>query len=56
MLECVCVLHASVFPEESAGTAAAAASPYKDVCLWTEGWQKGRKRRNKLVGGRTGVR
>lgn len=53
VLECVCVLHASVFPEESVETAAA-VSPYKDVCSWTEGWRKGR--RNTLVGGRTGVR
>lgn len=41
---CVCVLDASVFPKESARTAAA-VSPYKDVCLWKEGWRKGRKRR-----------
>ena len=35
----VCVLHASVFPNESARTAAA-VSPYKDVCWWKEGWRK----------------
>lgn len=35
----VCVLHASVFPKELSRTAAA-VSPYKDVCLWKEGWRK----------------
>lgn len=33
---CLCGLHASVFPKESARTAAA-VSPYKDVSLWKGG-------------------
>ena len=53
------MLHASVFPRESVRTAAA-VSPYKDVCLWKDGWNKKKKRggttivRKKLIDGRTG--
>lgn len=60
---CVCVLHASVFPKDSARTAA--VSPYKDVCCWKEGWRKkgeragregSRKRSKELIDRRTGGR